>query len=93
MADSNRTLRDVLYKLAEQILQQQKISRKKFGEVALDLKILTHDQVKDLVSYQKDFNIQIGDIFKYEGALQADELEREIEEFAQQNKVKEKNSK
>jgi len=77
----------------QQILQQQKISRKKFGEVAIDLKILTYEQVQDLVTYQKDFNIHIGEIFKYEGALQADELEREIKEFAEQNKVKDKNSK
>ena len=76
----------------QQILQQQKISRKKFGEVAIDPKLLTREQVQDLVTYQKDFNIHIGDIFKYEGALNAEELEREIEEFALHNEIKDNNS-
>ena len=72
---------------------KQKISRKKFGEVAIDLKILTSQQVQELVTYQKDFNINIGEIFRYEGALNAEDLEREIGEFALQDEVKDNNSK
>ena len=66
----------------QKIIQQQMKTRRKFGEVAINLKILTRKQVKDVLAYQKDYNIHIGEIFKYEGALNGEELEREIQEFA-----------
>ena len=75
----------------QQILQQQKKTRRKFGEIAIDLKILTRKQVKELLAYQKDFNIHIGEIFKYEGKLDGEELEREIEEFATHKESKDSN--
>lgn len=78
-------------KKVQHILEQQIISRKKFGEVAIDLKILTRKQVKDVLAFQKDYNIHIGEIFKYEGKLTAEDLEREIEEFALHREEKSSN--
>ena len=76
----------------QQVLQQQKKSRKKFGEIAIDLKILTRQQIKDLLKYQQNFNIHIGEIFKYEGRLKGEQVEQEIQEFALYHESRSSNS-
>lgn len=54
---------------------------KSFGLIALELDILTVEEVDSLVARQSESNLMLGEILVDEGALSRNQLEQSLQEF------------
>ena len=53
----------------------------KFGEVAIELKLLDHDQMQELLAEQKKVNLDPGEILVLKGRLSVEQLKKERRAF------------